>query len=234
MNFIKEIFIGNQKNAHEQFIRFSRGVFGAKAVINLTKTSKIKITSTYELANDLVYLIFDLEDKAKIEGKILTKEPITSILKESKINFSEKKSSKGINEYVIDSEIDKKLIEKIKDKIYYFLVNVTSKDITLKIKQTLPKPSTKSEGKVNDKFCVFEADLKYWNVIKNDFFFDIPDAKKVRIVHKYEIKDIIIPAELKNEKDFLKVRLGAQRKGTMTRVVDINGEKKETKKDFCC
>ena len=47
--FIKKIFEGKIDNlVHEQFIRFSKGIFENKAVMNIVKSGKIKINMIHK------------------------------------------------------------------------------------------------------------------------------------------------------------------------------------------
>ena len=56
--------------------------------------------------------------------------------------------------------------------------------------------------------------------------------KKVEVYHDFIITDIVIPQELKNEKDFAKVREGALRKGKIIRYIDIDGKKIKKEVEF--
>ena len=98
--------------------------------------------------------------------------------------------------------------------------------IEFKCKKKLPKPG-KSEGKVDDKFCVLKADLKYWNKIRENFFPDVPEnAKKCAAKHTFEIQKIIIP---EGEKDYEKIRIFSKRAGKIKRILEI--DKKEEIKE---
>ena len=56
--------------------------------------------------------------------------------------------------------------------------------------------------------------------------------KKIEVNHDFIISDIVVPDELKSEKDFAKVREGALRKGKIIRYLDIDGKKLEKEVDF--
>ena len=71
--FIKEIFNGNCERTHNQFVRFGKGKFENRAVLNLQKTSKIKLRGSFEWANDFVEIASELAD-IKFSGIILSKE----------------------------------------------------------------------------------------------------------------------------------------------------------------
>ncbi len=57
-------------------------------------------------------------------------------------------------------------------------------------------------------------------------------AKRVEIKHDFIIEDIVVPNELKNEKDFAIVREKAFRKGKIIRYVNIDGNRTKKEIDF--
>jgi len=215
--FIKKVFQKRiDDNTHNQFVRFGKGQYGGKALISFQKTTdKVKIKSSFEFANDFVELVSELAD-IKFSGIILSRVEIDNIFINNKIDV-DKGERGGIYSYNVNN-INSNVIKQIKDKIYFMLLD-SSNNIILKIKKKLPKPG-KGEGKVDDKFCQLEADMKYWNKIKEAFFWDIQDCKKAKINHIYIITDIIMP---KGEKDFEKLRILAKRKGRLIRKIDVDG-----------
>ncbi len=213
--FIKKIWEGNGEEAHYQFVRFSKGEFRNRAVLNLQKTSKIKLKGSFEWVNDFVSFALELAD-IKFSGIILSRE---------KLDLDNEKKKKGIFKYDV-SEIDLEKIREIKDKAYAMLLDGEAEGVVLKIKKRLPKPG-KSEGKVDDKFCQIEADLKYWEKFKETFM--LPECRKCKISHTFEIKDIIIPD---GEKDFEKIRLFAKKKGKIIRKLKVDKQESQEERDF--
>jgi hypothetical protein len=217
MNFIKKILTNRiDDEAHQQFVRFGKGIFVEKAVVNFKKSgTKIKVTTSFELANDLVLFVFELVDKALVSGIVLARQQIPSL-------GAGKKKSK-LFEYEINKEMNSKEINDIAKSAYFMLLDCSAGGIDLKIKKKLPKPG-KREGKVNDKFCILEADLKYEPKIREEFLFDLKgeadSAKKIEIKHSFLINDIILP---QGEKDFEKIRLLAKKKGKIIREISIDG-----------
>jgi len=212
--FIKKIWDGKSDEAHSQFVRFGKGEFENRAVLNLQKTSKIKLRGSFEWANDFVNLVSELNN-VKFSGIILSKE---------QLNLENEKKKSGVFQYEV-SGFTSEGIKQIKDKIYVMLLDGEGDEILLKIKKRLPKPGKSGEAKVDDKFCQLEADLKYWPQIKEAFM--LPECKKCKISHKYVIENIILP---KNEKDFEKMRILAKRKGKIIRKLEI--DKKESKEEI--
>ena len=98
---------------------------------------------------------------------------------------------------------------------------ISDTNFKLKIKKKLPKPG-KNEDKIDGKFCQLEVDEKSYSKIKEDLFWDLPDAKKINVKHKLFIENIIMP---EGEKDFAKIRELAKRKGKIIREAEIDGQK---------
>ena len=217
MNFIKKVFEGVKDDfVHNQFVRFGKGEYGGRAVLSLWKTKKIKVKSSFEYANDFVLFVANLEN-LNFKGFIWSKNEIEGL-------SGEKKAGKYIYEV---SNFTSEQVKEFSEKAYYFLLNCDAEEIKLKIKKKLPKPG-KGEGKVDDKFCQLELDEKYYSKFKEDFFWDVPEGKKIEIAHKFVITEIVMPKT--EEKDFAKIREMALRKGKIIREGEIDG--KEYKKEF--
>ena len=71
------------------------------------------------------------------------------------------------------------------------------------------------------KFCFIHP--------SEDLFFDFPDFKEIAIKHAFEIKDIEIPS---GEKDPVKMRENAKRKGIIKRIIKVDGRQEINQKDF--
>ena len=239
MNFVKEIFQGNPgEDSHRQFIRFGKGEYGGRALLSLWKTKNVKIKSSFEFANDFVLLAASLGDVAFM-GDIWSKDEITGL-------SGKKKSGKWVYEV---NNIKSSQIKSFAGKVYYFLLNGEGDGIKLKIKAKLPKPG-KSESKVDDKFCQLEIDEKYYRETKDDFFWDLPDGKKMSVGHKFIINEIVLPKEgtsskrgqskeetsskrgQSKEEDFAKIREMAKRKGKIIRIANVDGKEIKSEKDF--
>ena len=218
MNFIKKIFTGKfDETVHRQFIRFGKGEYRRRALLNLWKTKNIKVKSSFEFANDFVLFTADLGE-AVFNGNIWSKEELPGL-------SGKKKEGKIVYEA---SGLTSKQIREFSPKVYYFLLNADGPGIKLKTKPKLPKPG-KGENKIDDKFCQLELDEKYYGKIKEDFFWDLPDCKKAIVKHTFVIKEIIIP---KGEKDYAKMRELAKRKGRIIRESDVDGKEMKTERDF--
>ena len=107
MSFIKKIF--NKKSddsVHRQFVRFGKGIYENRAVIKFQKGKEIKISSSFEYANDFVELIAELSD-AKFTGIILSKNSLEEFFESrNRETLESKKAGVYVNSV---NEIESKL-----------------------------------------------------------------------------------------------------------------------------
>ena len=231
MNFIKKIFENKiDEKVHKQFSRFGKGTFENRAVIEIRITSKhIKLKTSAEFANELVELLTNtITNPIQVKGIVFSTKDLSS---ESDI-FEEVKSAMGVRKHVVNKELTKEQILELIEKFPNASTNLSFKTDygELKVKEKAPKsgkPGKKAEEPKAD-YCVLITTDK---AILEDHAFDVKEPfKKLFIKHTFEITDIEIPKEYEN--DFAKARLYAKRKGTIHRFLDIDGTKKESKKDF--
>lgn len=215
MNFIKKIADKNfDESVHLQLVRYGKGEYKSRAPISVAKTSKVKLKSSFEFANDFV--LFACELDSKFEGFIWSKDEISSL------EGGEKKSGKWIYEV---KDLDSAKVKEIAEQVYYFLLNCDG-DVKLRIKKKLPKPG-KNEDKIDDKFCQMEIGAEWFDKVKSDFFWDVGNCKKAKAVHDFIITGIEIPAELKDSKDFALIREKSLRVGKLVRRVEVDGSSSE-------
>ena len=228
MNFIKKVFDGDiDEGVHKQFIKFGKGIYNKRFPLSLWKTKKVKIKSSFEFANDLVLLCSKL-GKGNVSGIVLSKKNISDILSENNIQGDSETKKGGLyfQNNISSQELGKEQIEILEKESYFTLLDIEGEDFKLKTKKKLPKPG-KSEDKIDNRFCQFEADNKFYSQVKEDLFWDAPNGKKMVISHNLNIQQIIMP---EGEKDYAKIRELSKRKGTMTRNAVIDGE--ETSKEI--
>lgn len=235
MNFIKKAIDKRADNSvHLQFQKFSKGEFSDRAVINAKRSGdKYTINTTAEFANDLVRVAAKKLDgnRAKIQGAIIS----TADLKKE-IEFKEIKQFQGVKKYVIESEMNGEEILNLMNKFpaaFFALSFDAPKDETsLKIKAKAPKsgkPANKSDESPKADFCKLITKDKE---LAGSFVFENPFFKKAEITHKFLIDKIVIPEELKNEKDFAKIRELSKRAGKILRKGIIDGKPFENAFDF--
>ena len=212
---MKKIFSREDADeAKKYFVRFGKGKYDRRFLISADKGSKIKIRASFELANDLVKFVKENKE-VKFSGKILTKDKVSG-----------KEGRKKAGSFVY--EISESSIDEF-ENAYFYLLNVNSDDLVLKIKKSLPKPG-KDSNKIDDKFCSLDIDPSYWEKIKEIFFWDLPDSfKKTKIEHSIVIDDIIYP---EGEEDPVKIREMAKRKGKIIRKIKIDGSDESKEINF--
>ena len=233
--FIKKIFDGkNDELVHNQFQKFSRGVFTKRAMLKFKDSSgKLTIDTTSEYARELARLMGEKlgNNKTHVTGALI------SALDLEGFKYEERKMAMGVRKYMINREMTGKEIVDICDNILKAFVAFSFKcgDDELKIKDKYPKSakgasSAKKEDEVlKIDFCKLKTtDRKLIEGLVFDP--EAKGAKKIEIHHDFIIEDIVIPPELKNEKDFAVVREKALRKGKIIRYLDIDGKK--TKKEI--
>ena len=225
--FIKKIFQNNiDESVNKQFVRFGKGKFEKRALINVIKGSRIKVSTSFEFANDLVYFIGTLAQQFRIRGTIFNKQEVP--------NLKGKKKNR-LFVYDIEKEASGEELKNLAINTYYILLDCTSQDnsINLKIKKKLPKPEKSSKKTVDDKFCSLILDIRWWPKVHDEFLFDLPfEIKKTYIEHIYIINDVIISKEMEKEKDFEKIRLKAKRKGKIIRKIIVDKKELVKEKEF--
>jgi hypothetical protein len=204
---------GFSKLGHKHFVRFGKGDYKRRFLIKYSKGKNIKIQSSFELVNDFVNFVREIGD-FKFSGTVLMR---------NKIEGMEGKKKKGSFAY----EISDSGLEGF-ENAYYYLLNVSSEEVVLKIKKSIPKPG-KSEEKIDDKFCTLVLDLKHWDKIKELFFWDVPDCKKVEVEHEVVITEIVLP---EGESNPAKMRELAKRKGKIIRKITADGKETVNEKEI--
>ncbi len=230
MNFVKKIFDKEiDESVHQQFIRYGKGDYKGRFPLSLWRTKKVKLRTSFEFANDIVLVCTKLGN-CKVSGDVVSKEDISGFLSENNIE-GDTKSKKAGRIFLTElpgQDLTGEQLTKLVGISTFALLDIVGTDFTLKTKKKLPKPG-KNENKIDDKFCQLEADDKYYSLIKGDFFWDMPDAKKIMVKHQVVIDNIIMP---EGEKDFAKIREMAKRVGKIIRIADVDGVEKRSEVDF--
>ena len=211
-SFLKKILTGkSDENSHRYLVRFGKGDYRRRFLLSLARGDKIKVKTSFEFANDLVKFVNEIK-KIRFSGKVLSKE---------KVAGKDGKKKAGVFVY----EVSDCSLDEFKNA-YYYLLDAEDSEIVLKIKKSIPKPG-KNEEKIDEGFCSLMIEQKYWTALKNSFFWDVPECKKASIEHELKINEIIPP---KGEKDPVKIRELAKRKGTIVRKMII--DEKESSKEI--
>ena len=232
MNFIKKLFDDKaDESAHLQFQKFSKGEFVNRALIRMKKVgSKYTIYTSAEFANEFVRLMAEKlgEEKTKVTGAVVS----TNDLKEE-LDFKEIKQFQGVKKYVTDSEMSGSEILNLIDKLpkAFFALSFEVGENKLKIKPKAPK-SAKAKNKEEAPKIDFCKLITTDSEIAKDFVFEDFDFKEANINHTFMIDEIVISDELKQEKDFAKIREMAKRKGKIIREAVIDEQVVKEEKEF--
>lgn len=203
MMFIKKIFNKiTDEDIHKQFTRFSKGEFPSRAVMKITVS---KESFKMNFSYDL------LKDVIELTATQIDKAEVTG------------KLIKGKKKTEISSTVSAEELKKLCEENDFVLLDLVSSSVTIKCKKSLPKP-----GKIPDtKFASATLPL----ILLKEFVFDIDEKfKQALIAHIVNITDIIIPEEYKNNPE--QARIHAKRKGTITRILDIDGKHEEKTIEF--
>lgn len=233
MNFIKKIFDKNFDDVvHLQFQKFSKGEFRDRAIIKAKKSGKkFTINTSAEFANELVKICAEKlgDRKTKITGAIISTSDLTK-----ELNFKEKKQFQGVKRYLIENEMSgKEILELLRKfpKSFFALSFEVSENTKLKIRPKAQKSGKPGSGDEEPKadFCkLITGD----DEIGKSFIFEKPEFKYAEIKHNFFIEKIEIPNELKDGKDFAKIREESKRIGKILRKAKIDGENFEREFEF--
>src|SRR4030042_1406834 len=229
MNFIKKIFDKRiDESVHMQFQKFSRGEFKDRAIVKVKKTgNKFTISTTAEFGNEFVRILAQKlgKNKTNVTGSIIG----TNNLK-GELEFKKISQFQGVKNYSIEQEMSGEEILKLQEKFpkNFFALSFSANEDSLKIKPKAPKstkPKNKEETPKPDFCKMVTTDAN----MGKGFVWEKPDFKEAIIAHDFMIESIVIPNELKNEKDFAIIREKSQRKGKIIRraVIDENEMKSE-------
>ena len=234
MNFIKKAIDGqSDQSVHLQFQKFSKGEFRNRALIEVKAQSggKYTIKTSAEFANDLVRLMAEKlgSEKVKVTGAIVSTSDLTG-----ELDFKEKKQFQGVKRYLMDGDMSGEEILSLMEKLpkTFFALSFSVGDEVLKIKPKAPKSGKsgkeKEDGPKAD-FCSLKTTDKE---IVGDFIFENPGFKGARINHTIFVERMVIPDELKEEKDFAKIREESKRAGRIVRKSIIDDQESEKEYEF--
>jgi len=201
MNFIKKVFDGKiDESVHLLFQKFSKGEFRDRALVRAKCSGKkYTIYTSAEFANGFVRFTAEKlgEEKTQITGAIVSTNDLAG-----QLNFRDKKQFQGVKRYFMENEMSGEEIIGLLDKFpqAFFALSFEAGEDKLKIKPKAPKSSkSKNKGEApKPNFCKLMTKNKD---ILNSFVFEDADFKEANINHTFMIDEIVIPEELKQEKD---------------------------------
>ena len=234
-NTIRKIFSGKiDGSVHDEFVKFGRGNFKDKYLIEAKKQKdKFSIKTSAEFANFLVRkCLEDAEEEVEVKGVIVSTFDIREKMGGFVFSPEEKvKKFMGVKQLQVDGKIKPQRIIEVMNKFprAFYALSFLTKNNELKIKPKAPKsakPSAKGEKEASADFCSLKTTDRE---VVNDLFFDIGDFNEVAIKHEIIIKEIILP---KGETDPEKLRENAKRKGKIIRKIVVDGKEITKEKDF--
>jgi len=234
MNFIKKaVDLESDSSVHLQFQRFSKGEFRNKAIIEVKAQAggKYTLKTSAEFSNDLVRIMAGKlgSEKTNVTGAIVSTSDLTG-----ELDFKEKKQFQGVKRYLMDCEMSGEEILNLMEKLpkTFFALSFSVGDEVLKIKPKAPKsakPGKENEGGPKADFGSLKTTDK--SIIES-FIFEKKDFKEAKINHTIFVEKMVIPEELKEEKDFAKIREASRRAGRIVRKSMIDGEESEKEYAF--
>jgi len=220
--FLKKISEKNfDEDTHSEFIKFSKGLFKDKYLIEAKKQKDKWIIKTGpEYANFLVSSCLPEKGELNIKGAIIT---TLDIEKDLDLELKGIKKFMGIKQYQVDGLIQSEKIISLMKKYprIFFALSFTTPINDLKIQPKAPKsakPSQKGEAEAKANFCSLKTTDKK---IVEELFFDIPSFEQIRINHTIIIEKIIMPEGIK---DIEEIRRKAKRKGYIKREILVDGK----------
>lgn len=237
---LKKIFKGecDEEKIHEEFIKFSKGEFENRYLIEAKKQAKNwAIKTSAEFSNFLVKkcLIKSNEEKIPMKGAIIS---TLDLRDEVKFEIEKTKNFQGVRQLVINTEIEPQEILELMEKYprIFFALSFSTQDCQLKIKAKPPKsgkPKTKSndgEGPKADFCSLKTTDLD----IVRDLFFDVDNleqVKEIKINHTLKIEKLIYPKDLEGLKPE-EIREKSKREGIIVRNINVDGEDMQRQAEF--
>jgi hypothetical protein len=230
---MKKIFEGIiDEEIHNDFMKFSRGEFKDKYIIEAKKQAKkTTIKTTAEFTNSIERICLqNLSGPTEIRGVIVS---TTDLSEELGLPIKKKSNFQGVRKLEIDTEVEPQKILDLMEKYpkVFFALTFKTEEIELKVKPKAPKSGkpgkAKEEGPKAD-FCTLKTNNPK---IINELLFDISDFQTVRIAHTISITDIVYPDNMESLSP-KEVREQAKRKGIITRNSIVDGRDFISKKDF--
>jgi hypothetical protein len=224
--FEKEI----DSQVHEEFIKFSKGSFKNKYLIEAKKQKNGWAVKTgSEFANFLVRSCLEkIKGEVKVSGIIVATFNVST---KAEFEVERIKKFMGIQQAVISTTTHPQKILKLMDLFprAFFALSFSEQNFQLKIKAKAPKSAKPSSG--GDKgpspdFCSLKTDDAQ---IVKDLLFDCFDAKEVKLNHVLEINEIELP---KGISDPVQMREQSKRRGKIIRKLNFDGKEKVTEAEF--
>jgi hypothetical protein len=230
---IKKIFENiSDKKVHNAFMKFSRGEFKNKYLIQAKKqASKTAIKTSAEFTNDIEKICLEnISEPIQMKGVIVS---TTDLSDEIGIEIKKKSNFQGVRKLQIDTEVNPQKILELMEKYpkVFFALSFKSDDIELKVKPKAPtsgKPGKSNEDGPKVDFCTLKTNNQQ---IIDEFLFDVSDFKEAKITHTIDITDIIYPDNMESLSP-KEVREQAKRGGTVVRKAVVDSKEAISEANF--
>ena len=228
---MRKIFSGKpDEEVHGEFVKFGKGVYPNRYVVQAKKQKDRWVIKTGpEFANFFVRRCLEgASSNVDVNGVIVAN---LRLEEAAEFKIERIKQFMGIKQAVVSTNTSPKSIISLMDRFpkAFFALSFSTKDCVLKIKPKAPKsakPASGGEKAPKAEFCSLKTSDKS---IAEDLFFDAPNFETIDLKHTLEIDSIIVPA---GEKDPVKMRGLAKRKGKVLREATIDGKKISSTKEF--
>ena len=220
------------EEVHSDFLKFSRGEFKDKYLVDAKKqASKWAVKTGPEFANYFVKSgLSSCSGEVKVTGIIST---TLDLVPEIKFEIDKVSNFQGVKKYIINTMVNPEDIISLIDKYpkVFFALSFSNDDLNIKIKAKPPKSAKPGKGDeaVKADFCTIKTSKK--EVIE-ELFFDVGVTwKEISINHTILIDGIVYP-ENATELKPTEVREKAKRKGKLIRKIKIDGKEKISEANF--
>jgi len=230
---IKKIFDGNfDDEVHDHFIKFSRGDFKDKYLVNAKKqANKWAIKTGPEFANFFVSSgLSNCSGPIKVSGIISTTLDLSGDIK---FEIEKIGNFQGVKKYVINTEVNPEEITSLVEKYprAFFALSFSNSDMDIKIKAKPPKSGKPGKGdeEVKADFCTIKTNKEE---VVREFFFDVGiDWKEIAIKHDILIDGIVYPKDMAGLKP-AEIREQSKRKGKIVRRIVVDGRERVEEASF--
>ncbi len=239
MHFLTKV-INNQIDdmVHRRFVKFSIGGFEGPAISVSVKKKAVNFKASFDYQDFFLEFIINRVSNIEctVSGNIFSSQDFSDEL--GKLGIKVKKSKAAYKAAIktsVPSEKLRELIASIGDNSTFLIsVKPSSGSWKLGMKSNFPKPM--AEAKDPTKFCkgsVERDESILQNLIEElapDFKGEISlPFKSLSLANVYHIDEIIFP-ENKEKLSPKEVRLQSKRKGTLSRILEVDGQ--EFKKEI--
>ncbi len=222
------------ESIHNEFMKFSRGEFKDKYLVQAKKqASKTQIKTSAELVNTVLKIsLQNITEAIQAKGVIVS---TMDLEEELGLPIIKKSNFQGVRKFQIDTQVEPQKILELMEKYpkVFFALTFKTDEVEIKTKPKAPKSGKPGKNKEEGEgpkvdFCTLKTNKQ--NII-NEVLFDIEDFKEVKITHTINITDIIYPDNMDSLSP-KEVREQAKRGGTVKRIATVDGNQKISEAKF--